>query len=271
MYGTSKERKAVVGRLAHSSVLDISIYEHFIDLNSRLKAICNFSMGLPKPFHIVITAFFFIQILGPCLCIDSLELWPADSTFTAFVRIIGVLWGGPIGNARIPICMTFALIGIVLFFAQIPGWATFSIAKVLSKWHQSLFQATFRYARPIFATIAMAGVPESFHYLVEKDENFAISCWLIAFQVIHLPILYFDLPLITSRLLFENNPKHEWYYKHPLKEMAILHVLVILSGCIGLLGSTLRRVFLAVIAVIYIVFGRHCLLWSPTVKRKASV
>jgi hypothetical protein len=139
-----------------------------------------------------------------------------------------------------PIWTTFALIGIVLFFVQIPGWATFSIAKVLSKWHQCLFQATLRYARPIFATIAMAGVPEAFHHLVEKDENFGISCCLIAFQVIHLPILYFDLPLIPSRFLFENNPKHEWYYKHPLKETYILHALVILSGWIGVLGSAPR-------------------------------
>jgi hypothetical protein len=71
MYGTSEEGQTFVGRFAHSSVLDIAISGYFIDLTSRFKAICNFSMGLPKPFYIVITAFLFLQILGPCLCIDS--------------------------------------------------------------------------------------------------------------------------------------------------------------------------------------------------------
>jgi PAS domain-containing protein len=251
-----------VGRLAHSSVLDISIYERFGELNSQFKAQCNLRQSLALPFYIVVTAITMIQVVGPSLCLACEEIWPTDSPFTSFLGIIGFLWEGLTGEYAIVSAILFNVLNLCIPAAEIPLLIYFHKARLLQPWHRRFVLVVVKFVRPLCAAAQVASFPK---VLVEKNAA------LIVLEIINTVVFFCDHPLISARVLMENMMRHEWYYIQPVLESAFLQLVVFLSSFAGLYTSIARPVLLGCTAAVYFAYGVYLFWSSPYVKRGTSV
>jgi hypothetical protein len=263
-----EDRHGLVGRLAYASILDITIYEEYSQLDSRFKAIVNFSKGLPYPFYLFILAIFFIQFAGPAFVPDCGHIWPRSHALTEFIRVVAVIFEGPFGDSRVIFCVIFGLLSILVYFTQIPGYIYFHKSQVLPRWQQSFYLAISKYLRPIFLIMMAGGVPDGIIGIKNGGKDSFLSWIFIIEEVLNLILYFYDFPLMSARLLFEDNPKHEWYWTYPVIETITVHILVILSASSDSVPIPVAIAFVFVMAVIYIAFGVYIFYQSPFIHRR---
>lgn len=242
----------------YTSILDIPLSAKVIDSLGKYFAKVNSSTAGINIFGYIFSAIFCIQIIGPALLINAVDIWPSDSIITKIFRIICCFCDGPsIGHAdqRLYLSLALSLLYLMSFLLICIRSYYFSKMQILATKEAICIYIYFANILVLLLPLLLSGFPRAF-YKASHDEDTALSIAVIILvlisYIISISTMFF---FIFPRVLLENIPLHGWISTLIVLPYISTNVSAMLSSSISFLPGIWRAIIPSLIFLLYAAIG----------------
>ncbi|KAK8889394.1 hypothetical protein M9Y10_034140 [Tritrichomonas musculus] len=257
--------------LRFKDILDVSLIKMNFYRSSKYFSKINCHIGPPPIVYYIHIFLTFMQLISPCLILNSIIIWKPDSIISFILQIIFTVSRGWYSSCddypRRIITITCVFIILVFDFLLEFLKHRFQSRQIVSDMESNIVISIYKYLIPHLYPFLLCGFPGAVKNLSYGHHNF-----LNYFDVIIGPLFfiyemikYFDL---TKRVLFENN--HSFSLNSNLLPLTIMTISInnaIDCAIIPPEKSTFRIILLLILFLIYLFNGIVYSIFIPNISR----
>ncbi|OHT17637.1 hypothetical protein TRFO_00909 [Tritrichomonas foetus] len=248
-----------IEELQYQELLDISMFKLAYDRTYKYFSKINSFIGISSVIYYIHIVLSFVQIVSPCLLLNSKTIWDDDSVFSFLLQVVFAFCRGwhtgddELARRLITLILNI-LVAISLIILEVLK-KRFQYRKVVSSKEANAVISIYKYIIPHLCSLMLCGFPASIRNLANGKHDF-----INYFNVIITPIVFvlehFSFMYLAERVLIENHPGCSWNSKwYPMTMLMISINNAFDCAVIAPEKETFRLVLIALLIITYAIFG----------------